>query len=221
MVCNISACATVPTVTNVDQVPDGNIANLSKVQFSSNKNYTVDNVMGGRPVLPTVTNLDQVPDGNIANLSKVQFSSNKNYTVDNVMGGRIELSRPSTRYLHINVWWGPAWAPTNSWRKVRSQKGVSVPRGRRGHSALVHRGAMLLYGGYKDLRGSSNELWAFHFAQGRQIFKSARLYVEESRSRSRTLRDRFNPKNRTFMRKGSKSLSKNLKKKFEERRGWV
>lgn len=40
-----------------------------------------------------------------------------------------------------------------------------MPRGRRGHSALVHRGAMLLYGGYRDLRGSSNELWAFHFGK--------------------------------------------------------
>ncbi|XP_021939507.1 uncharacterized protein LOC110839536 isoform X2 [Zootermopsis nevadensis] len=51
----------------------------------------------------------------------------------------------------------------NCWRKVRAQKGVAVPRGRRGHTALVHQGAMLMYGGYQDLRGSSNELWGFHF----------------------------------------------------------
>ncbi|XP_069699123.1 uncharacterized protein [Periplaneta americana] len=51
----------------------------------------------------------------------------------------------------------------NCWRKVRAQKGVTVPRGRRGHTALVHQGAMLVYGGYQDLRGSSNELWGFHF----------------------------------------------------------
>ncbi|XP_075237616.1 uncharacterized protein LOC142333905 [Lycorma delicatula] len=60
----------------------------------------------------------------------------------------------------------PLWVyhvKTNTWRKVRAQKGVASPRGRRGHSALAHRGAMLLYGGYRDLRGSSNELWAFHF----------------------------------------------------------
>ena len=48
---------------------------------------------------------------------------------------------------------------------MRTQKGANVPKGRRGHSALVHRGAMLLYGGYRDLRGSSNELWAFHFGK--------------------------------------------------------
>lgn len=52
---------------------------------------------------------------------------------------------------------------TNSWRKVRAQRGCAVPRGRRGHTALVHRGQMLIYGGYQDLRGSSSELWAFHF----------------------------------------------------------
>ncbi|XP_046391574.1 uncharacterized protein LOC124159707 [Ischnura elegans] len=60
----------------------------------------------------------------------------------------------------------PLWVyqiKANSWRKVRSQKGVSVPRGRRGHTALVHRGAMLLYGGYQDLRGSCSELWVFDF----------------------------------------------------------
>ncbi|KAK3930299.1 Actin-fragmin kinase, partial [Frankliniella fusca] len=52
---------------------------------------------------------------------------------------------------------------TNSWRKAGGQKGAAAPRGRRGHSALVYRGSMLVYGGYRDLRGSSNELWAFHF----------------------------------------------------------
>ncbi|XP_065174328.1 uncharacterized protein [Atheta coriaria] len=51
----------------------------------------------------------------------------------------------------------------NSWKKVRSKKGVATPKGRRGHSALVHRGSMLIYGGYQDLRGSCSELWAFHF----------------------------------------------------------
>ncbi|KAI5745257.1 hypothetical protein M8J76_009536 [Diaphorina citri] len=51
----------------------------------------------------------------------------------------------------------------NQWRKFCSQRGANVPRGRRGHSALLYRGAMLIYGGYRDLKGSSNELWAFHF----------------------------------------------------------
>ncbi|RLU17884.1 hypothetical protein DMN91_010123, partial [Ooceraea biroi] len=60
----------------------------------------------------------------------------------------------------------PLWVynvKTNTWRKVRAQRGCAVPRGRRGHTALVHRGQMLIYGGYQDLRGSSPELWAFHF----------------------------------------------------------
>ncbi|CAH0753643.1 unnamed protein product [Bemisia tabaci] len=60
----------------------------------------------------------------------------------------------------------PLWVynvKSNTWRKIKVQKGTNVPKGRRGHSALVHRGSMLLYGGYRDLRGSSSELWAFHF----------------------------------------------------------
>ncbi|XP_015608801.1 uncharacterized protein LOC107274303 isoform X2 [Cephus cinctus] len=60
----------------------------------------------------------------------------------------------------------PLWVynvKTNTWRKIRAQRGCAVPRGRRGHTALVHRGQMLIYGGYQDLRGSSPELWAFHF----------------------------------------------------------
>ncbi|XP_063976000.1 uncharacterized protein LOC135161924 [Diachasmimorpha longicaudata] len=60
----------------------------------------------------------------------------------------------------------PLWVysvKTNFWRKIRAQRGCAVPRGRRGHTALVHRGQMLVYGGYQDLRGSSSELWAFHF----------------------------------------------------------
>lgn len=46
---------------------------------------------------------------------------------------------------------------------MRAQRGCVIPRGRRGHTALVHRGQMLIYGGYQDLRGSSSELWSFHF----------------------------------------------------------
>lgn len=66
----------------------------------------------------------------------------------------------------------PLWVydiTKNVWRKVRTQKGVHVPRGRRGHTALVHKGHMLVYGGYQDLRGSCSELWAFHF--GKKVSK--------------------------------------------------
>ena len=66
------------------------------------------------------------------------------------------------------------------WRKVRAQRGCAVPRGRRGHTALVHRGQMLIYGGYQDLRGSSPELWAFHFGKKFTIFnhQTANIYLD-------------------------------------------
>ncbi|XP_014242265.1 uncharacterized protein LOC106662584 [Cimex lectularius] len=60
----------------------------------------------------------------------------------------------------------PLWVynvKNNNWRKVRGGKGATVPKGRRGHSALVHRSTMVIYGGYRDLKGSCNELWVFHF----------------------------------------------------------
>ncbi|KAL4711181.1 hypothetical protein ACJJTC_011313 [Scirpophaga incertulas] len=53
-------------------------------------------------------------------------------------------------------------------RGARDGRGVAAaaaagPRGRRGHSAHALRDCLLIYGGYKDLRGSTNELWAFHY----------------------------------------------------------
>ena len=46
-----------------------------------------------------------------------------------------------------------------------SPKGVVTPKGRRSHTALVFQDSMYVYGGYEDLRGSSSELWAFHFGR--------------------------------------------------------
>uniref|UniRef100_A0A6P7F5I0 Uncharacterized protein LOC114326088 n=1 Tax=Diabrotica virgifera virgifera TaxID=50390 RepID=A0A6P7F5I0_DIAVI len=60
----------------------------------------------------------------------------------------------------------PLWVydiKLNSWKKKKTKKGVATPKGRRGHTALVTHGSMLIYGGYQDLRGSTNELWAYHF----------------------------------------------------------
>ncbi|UYV60304.1 hypothetical protein LAZ67_1000784 [Cordylochernes scorpioides] len=51
---------------------------------------------------------------------------------------------------------------TGTWKKVVSGPG-DRPSGRRGHTAVVHNGAMHVYGGYQDLRGSSSELWSFDF----------------------------------------------------------
>ncbi|KAG6456479.1 uncharacterized protein LOC115447530 isoform X2 [Manduca sexta] len=64
------------------------------------------------------------------------------------------------------------------WRKLPGQSYTSTlrrrgskdprnsgigPRGRRGHSAHALKDCLLIYGGYKDLRGSTHELWAFHY----------------------------------------------------------
>jgi len=51
----------------------------------------------------------------------------------------------------------------NQWKKVKGKSGSNVPKGRRGHTALVYRNSMIIYGGYRDLKGSTNEMWAFHF----------------------------------------------------------
>lgn len=52
----------------------------------------------------------------------------------------------------------------NKWRKFIAPKGVVTPKGRRSHTATVFQDSMYIYGGYQDLRGSTSELWAFHFA---------------------------------------------------------
>ncbi|KAJ8731068.1 hypothetical protein PYW07_004232 [Mythimna separata] len=76
----------------------------------------------------------------------------------------------------------PLWiydTETQIWRKLPGQSGYTStvrrrgsrdtraaglgPRGRRGHSAHALKDCLLIYGGYKDLRGSTHELWAFHY----------------------------------------------------------
>ncbi|XP_050310192.1 uncharacterized protein LOC126746125 isoform X2 [Anthonomus grandis grandis] len=74
-----------------------------------------------------------------------------------VFGGEVSFSTSTETPLWVyNV-------KSNSWKKVKTKKGVTTPKGRRGHTALIHNGSMLIYGGYQDLRGSTGELWAFHF----------------------------------------------------------
>ncbi|XP_072949695.1 uncharacterized protein [Epargyreus clarus] len=48
-------------------------------------------------------------------------------------------------------------------RGREARGGGASPRGRRGHSAHALKDCLLIYGGYKDLRGSTHELWAFHY----------------------------------------------------------
>ncbi|KAK5644820.1 hypothetical protein RI129_006120 [Pyrocoelia pectoralis] len=77
-----------------------------------------------------------------------------------VFGGEVGFSAGSET---------PLWMydiKNNNWKKIRTQKGAVTPKGRRGHSALVHKGTMLIYGGYQDLRGSCSELWGYHFDSG-------------------------------------------------------
>jgi len=40
---------------------------------------------------------------------------------------------------------------------------ASYPVGRRGHTAVLYRNSMYIYGGYIDMKGSSGELWQFSF----------------------------------------------------------
>ena len=54
---------------------------------------------------------------------------------------------------------------SNTWRKYSCPKGVVTPKGRRSHTATVFQDSMYIYGGYQDLKGSSPELWAFHFGE--------------------------------------------------------
>ncbi|XP_026807019.1 uncharacterized protein LOC113549757 [Rhopalosiphum maidis] len=74
-----------------------------------------------------------------------------------VFGGEVGFSSASE---------SPLWSYSikdNLWKKVKGKSGSNVPKGRRGHTALVYRNSMIIYGGYRDLKGSTNEMWAFHF----------------------------------------------------------
>ena len=53
----------------------------------------------------------------------------------------------------------------NEWRKFQAPKGVVTPKGRRSHTATVFQDSLYIYGGYQDLKGSTSELWAFHFGK--------------------------------------------------------
>lgn len=52
------------------------------------------------------------------------------------------------------------------------------PSGRRGHSTVVYNGAMHLYGGYQDLKGSSSELWSFHFGKESLVERMKMITIE-------------------------------------------
>ncbi|KAJ7345908.1 hypothetical protein JRQ81_001858 [Phrynocephalus forsythii] len=52
----------------------------------------------------------------------------------------------------------------------------TAPVNRKGHSAVVYRGSMYMYGGYIDIRGASPEFWALHFDTKQWTLVSATSY---------------------------------------------
>ncbi|NXJ05904.1 GEFF factor, partial [Odontophorus gujanensis] len=52
---------------------------------------------------------------------------------------------------------------------VPAEMESSAPTNRRGHSAVVYRGSMYIYGGYIGIRGISQEFWTFHFDTSRWL----------------------------------------------------
>ena len=53
-----------------------------------------------------------------------------------------------------------------------------TPKGRRSHTATVFQDSMYIYGGYQDLKGSSPELWAFHFGEKMEFAFLATTFVQ-------------------------------------------
>ena len=65
----------------------------------------------------------------------------------------------------------------NEWRKFRAPKGVQTPKGRRSHTATVFQDSLYIYGGYQDLKGSSSELWSFHFGKEHEYCRERCFYI--------------------------------------------
>ncbi|XP_037068565.1 kelch domain-containing protein 3-like [Pollicipes pollicipes] len=91
-----------------------------------------------------------------------------------VFGGEVGFSSgaetPLWRYdTKSNLWTKLSSRPTPARGGQRASPPTAQrsPRGLRGHSAVVHADAMYLYGGYRDLLGSTGELWRYEFASGR------------------------------------------------------
>uniref|UniRef100_T1JP19 Uncharacterized protein n=1 Tax=Strigamia maritima TaxID=126957 RepID=T1JP19_STRMM len=84
-----------------------------------------------------------------------------------VFGGEVSFASTGETPLWIyNI-------AANTWRKKWKYYSIVQPQGCRGHTAVVFRGAMHIYGGYRDLKGSSSELWSFNF--DKEIWQQAIL----------------------------------------------
>ncbi|KAK2158955.1 hypothetical protein LSH36_161g05042 [Paralvinella palmiformis] len=80
------------------------------------------------------------------------------------------LAYKSSLYLFGGQFWcsydneAPLWIldlESSIWRRSCIESDVLTPGGRRGHTAVIDHAIMYIYGGYIDLKGSSNELWMF------------------------------------------------------------
>ena len=72
-----------------------------------------------------------------------------------------------------------------------SPKGVVTPVGRRSHTALVFQDSMYIYGGYQDLKGSTSELWAFHFGKEFNKLDNNIVFYENDMNGRLSLIDKF------------------------------
>lgn len=74
-----------------------------------------------------------------------------------VFGGEVSLASTGETPLWIyNI-------TKNTWWKKSRYKSASQPQGCRGHTSVIYRGGMYVYGGYRDLKGSSSDFWNFDF----------------------------------------------------------
>lgn len=54
------------------------------------------------------------------------------------------------------------WSKFSGTKSPRSSNVITQPLGRRGHTAVLYKNVMSIYGGYQDFKGSSSELWTYN-----------------------------------------------------------
>ncbi|XP_047737878.1 uncharacterized protein LOC108683196 [Hyalella azteca] len=86
-----------------------------------------------------------------------------------VFGGELCMSNDTPLWIYeikTKTWrkWNPPAGGTGASGQrslALSPRGQSAPSGRRGHSAVLAGNKMIVYGGFQDLHGSTNEMWTF------------------------------------------------------------
>eukprot|EP00756_Hemistasia_phaeocysticola_P043115 Hpha_TRINITY_DN17008_c0_g1::TRINITY_DN17008_c0_g1_i1::g.166960::m.166960 len=81
--------------------------------------------------------------------------------------GGVAEAEPGSHTLWLNDFW---MLDLNSWRwsEVRS-RGVGRPDKRKGHTAVVHKRSMFVFGGGQDETRMNRDLWEFNFATSKWI----------------------------------------------------